>query len=108
MDNGQPIEFNEEAMKKMQDAEDGVVGGVTAGGCCVSRTHPYDLNFIFTYQPASEEQLKQYQAIREAARNFATVLFENSPRCADQVVAFRRIREAVMNANAAIALKGAV
>ena len=66
-----------------------------------------DLDHIFTYHndPA---KIPNYVAIRDAAKVFAQVVIDNTPECADQSAAIRKIREAVMTANAAIALDGAV
>lgn len=61
---------------------------------------------VFTYHPATPEQVEQYRRIREAGKELVRVIVENSPRSADQSTAIRRVREAVMNANAAIALGG--
>jgi hypothetical protein len=61
---------------------------------------------IFTYHPPNEEQKIRYQNIREAAKIFAKVVYENTPSSPDQSVALRKIREAVMTANASIALNG--
>jgi len=47
--------------------------------------------------------VQRYTTIREAALQFAKVLLANSPACADQTAAIRKVREAVMTANAAIA-----
>ena len=44
--------------------------------------------------------------IREAARQFAQVIVDEVPLCADQSTAIRHIRDAVVSANAAIALDG--
>lgn len=66
----------------------------------------FDLDNIFTYHAPTSEQIEQYQAIRDAAKSFAQVVVYNSPKSADQSVAIRKIREAVMIANAAIALEG--
>ena len=63
-------------------------------------------DIIFAYQSPSEEDIAKYQAIRAAARVFAEVVCQVTPACADQSAAIRKIREAVMTANAAIALKG--
>lgn len=60
----------------------------------------------FTYHSPTPEQLPKYQAIREAGLNLATVIVENSPASADQTAAIRKIREACMEANAAIACDG--
>ena len=62
-----------------------------------------DLDNWFTYHAPSQEQQKQYIAMRDAAKVFATTILENSPEGPDQSTAIRKIREAVMTANAAIA-----
>ena len=67
-----------------------------------------DLDNIFTYHPPTREDLEKYQALRDGAKEFARIVLANTPRCADQTAALRKIREAVMVGNAAIALKGAV
>jgi hypothetical protein len=61
---------------------------------------------VFTYHAPNAEQLVKYQAIREAAKHFARIIQQNTPYCADQTAALRKVREAVMTANAAIALDG--
>lgn len=66
----------------------------------------FDLDNIFTYHPPTEGQVEQYSNIRNAAKEFARVVIENSPSSSDQSTAIRKIREAVMTANAAIALNG--
>lgn len=68
----------------------------------------FDLDHIFTYHPPSPEQQQQYEAVRSAAKEFCKVVLENSPKSADQTVAVRLIREAVMVTNAAIATNGRI
>lgn len=61
----------------------------------------------FSYHPPKGEvDVEKYQRIREAGKQFALVVAENTPNCADQSAALRKIREAVMTANAAIACDG--
>jgi len=60
----------------------------------------------FTYHSPTPDQLPCYTAIREAAKQFALVLVANTPESADQTVAIRKVREAVMIANASIACSG--
>ena len=69
-----------------------------------------DLNVfdVFSYHSPSGDQPARYEAVREAARSFAIVVLANVPACADQQAAIRHIREAVMTANAGIALDGKV
>lgn len=66
-----------------------------------SRIHEW-----FTYHKPTDEQLPRYLAIREAAKQFALVVADNTISCADQTVALRKIREAVMVANQSIACNG--
>ena len=67
-----------------------------------------NLKDVFTYHAPTEIQQQQYQAIRSAAADFAFVLLENTPTCADQQAALRLLRESVMTANAAVALNGKI
>lgn len=60
----------------------------------------------FTYHATTDAQLDSYIAIREAGLAFARVIVANTPYSADQSVALRKVREAVMNANASIACGG--
>lgn len=75
-----------------------------ADGFCV--TTKFDLDHIFSHHGPKDDQPVRYEAIRAAAKIFAQVVLENTPSCADQAVALRSIRTAVMMANAAIALEG--
>jgi hypothetical protein len=65
-----------------------------------------DLDDLFSYHPVEADQVAKYEAIRAAAKQFAKTILENTPRSADQSAAIRKIREAVMTANASVALKG--
>ncbi len=67
-----------------------------------------NLKEVFTYHAPTEIQREQYNSIRTAAHDFALALIENTPTCADQQAALRHVREAVMTANAAVALNGKV
>lgn len=63
---------------------------------------------VFSYHSPAPDQLPKYQAIRTAALAFARAVEQNTPACNDRASAIRKIREAVMTANAAIALDGLV
>ena len=63
------------------------------------------INEQFTYHAPSPEQARRYDVLRTAAREFAHVILATTPVCADQSAAIRKLREAVMTANAAIALE---
>ncbi len=75
---------------------------------------PWEKNMItehelvnwFTYHVPDETQQKKYSEIRTSALGFAAVILKNTPSCADQTAAIRKVREAVMTANAAIACEG--
>jgi hypothetical protein len=66
----------------------------------------FDLDHIFMHHTPTAEQLPKYQALRDAAKTFAAKVVDLTPPSADQSAAVRHIREAVMTANAAIALDG--
>ena len=65
-----------------------------------------DLDHIFRYHAPREEQVDKYESLRAAARLFAKTVLDNVPDCADRAAAIRHIREALMTANAGIALDG--
>lgn len=67
---------------------------------------PENLEDVFTYHPADANDVERYQAIRTAGKILARTILEATPKCADQQAAIRKVREAVMTANAAIALRG--
>lgn len=69
----------------------------------ISQEH---LDTWFTYHSPSPEQLPKYTAIRAAAKVLAEKILENVPSSADQSDAIRKVREAVMTANAGIACDG--
>lgn len=60
----------------------------------------------FTYHPPKKEDLPKFEAIRNAGMNLAEIIVENTLPSADQTAAVRKVREAVMTANAAIACQG--
>lgn len=55
----------------------------------------------FTHHPPKDEDIVAYKTIRDAGKTFAKIVRDHTPESADQTVAIRKIREAVMNANAA-------
>lgn len=66
---------------------------------------PEVIEDLFTYHAPKDDQPARYQAIRDAAKEFAKVLVENTKPSADQTTAIRHLRECVMTANASIALE---
>jgi hypothetical protein len=69
-------------------------------------THAQILAELFSYHPPTRETLPKFQAINQAAKNFAEVVLQNCPGSADRSAAIRLIRDARMTANAAISLNG--
>jgi hypothetical protein len=61
---------------------------------------------LFSTHIPNEEEQEAMRRIRYAAKAFALVLHENTPRCSARERAVRKVDEAVMVANAAIARKG--
>lgn len=65
---------------------------------------PQEIEKMFTYQPPKNDQPARYVKIRDKAKELALVIVECTPGCPDQTAAIRHLREAVMTANAAIAI----
>ena len=61
---------------------------------------------LFRYHAPNEMTIPKYAAINQAAKNFAEVILQNCPPCADRSGAINTIRVARMIANAAVALNG--
>ena len=62
-----------------------------------------DIDNWFTYHSPGDAQQIAYMAIRSAARKLAFVIRDCCPASADTTAAIRRLREAVMTANASVA-----
>ena len=67
-----------------------------------------NVNEVFQYHAPRPEQVAHYESLRRAAHDFARAILANTPSCADQQAALRHVREAVMTANAAVALSGLI
>lgn len=63
---------------------------------------------VFTYHAPDATQVVAYEMVREAMIQAARTILRVVPPCADRTVAIRRLREARMTANAAIALHGRI
>lgn len=66
----------------------------------------FDPKYVFSHHQADPEKLRHYEAIHSAAQRFAEVILENTPPGEDQAAALRWLRQAMMIANAAVALDG--
>lgn len=89
------------------DANDRVGGyGIPSSGNANTLSVDMILNELFTYHPATSEQMPAYKAIREAGRHMVKLILELCPPCADRSDAIRKVREAVMTANQSVACRG--
>lgn len=65
------------------------------------------LKELFTYHPPTEEQKVAYERIRGSALELAATIVAYCPQGPDATAAIRKVREAVMTANAEIATRNA-
>lgn len=72
-------------------------------GFCPRAVTQADLDNWFTYHAPTEDQQAKYILLRDGAKKFAETILFCAPAGPDQTAAIRKIREAVMTANAAIA-----
>lgn len=63
----------------------------------------FEIEDAFMHHPPKGNQTERYEQIREAGKYFAIILARNAPVCKETHNAMRKIREAVMWANAGIA-----
>jgi len=63
-----------------------------------------DLVNRFTFHPAEGDQPERYAAIRSFALELALLIEDNAPHSRERSLAFTKLQEAVMWANAAIAV----
>jgi len=61
---------------------------------------------LFTYHAPSEEQKEFYLSIRKAGMDLAKTIDTTCPPSPDRTMAIRKVREAIMTANASIATDG--
>lgn len=67
---------------------------------------PDDLEHLFTYHAPKEGQALLYERLRSAALVFAREIDSVCPAGPDRTAAIRKVREAVMTANAGVATGG--
>ena len=66
------------------------------------------LDAVFLTHDLDDAQQQACLVIRQRAKELAEAILRHTPVCGDQQAAIRKVREAVMTANAAVALKGLV
>lgn len=64
-----------------------------------------DIAEAFSYHKLTDDQVKRRTKIMEAGRYFAQLIVECTLTYPDQAAAIRKVREAVMTANAAISIE---
>lgn len=62
-----------------------------------------DIERRFTYHPPKGDQAERYEKLRTAAREFAELICELTPKSREQSLALTNLEASVMYANAAIA-----
>lgn len=70
-----------------------------------NKVTPENINNVFSYHAPRRDQQERYNSLRGAARDFTQKILENVPDCADRSAAIRSVREALMWANAGVALE---
>ena len=63
---------------------------------------------VVSYHQPNQDQVDKIAFIRREAESFITAIIVSTPVCGDQQAAIRHVRDAMMSANAAIVLNGAV
>jgi len=64
----------------------------------------FDFENLFSYHAPKGNQAQRYETLRSQAKLFATTIQQCCPDSADRTDAIRKVREAVMMANASIAV----
>jgi hypothetical protein len=62
-----------------------------------------DLANWFSYHPPTPTQATKYEVLREEFHELAKTVVDLTPACADQTVAIRKLRDALMAANLCLA-----
>ncbi len=64
----------------------------------------FDLDQVFTYHRPTGDQQPRYEALRAKAKELAGLICDSTPESREQSVALTNVQQAVMWANAAIAI----
>lgn len=63
---------------------------------------------VFAYHQPDDKQIEAMTSVRRSAVELASTILAYAPDCADRSAAIRLLRQAVREANSAIALRGRV
>lgn len=66
----------------------------------------FDPEYVFSHHSATPEKLAHYEAVHDAAKQFAQVILQRVPNGADRDSVLHLLREASMLACSAISLDG--
>ena len=66
----------------------------------------FDPEYVFSHHPATPTKLVDYDAIHGGAKQFAQIILDHVPECADRLAVLRLLREASMLACSAVSLEG--
>jgi len=61
---------------------------------------------VCEYKPPKTEMLPKFARLRVMAKSFLCEIGQQCPPCSDRTSAIRKVREALMAANAAVVLEG--
>lgn len=62
-----------------------------------------DIENMFTYHPPKADQPQRYELIRGKAKEMAALIEQSCPSSCEKSLAFTKLKEAIMWANASIA-----
>lgn len=62
------------------------------------------VNNIFVYHPANESQVERYESLRAEAKSLTHTILSHTPKSREQSLAITSLQQAIMWANAAIAI----
>lgn len=65
---------------------------------------PFDISEVFIYHAPHSDQPERYRKIRQQARDMADVIEASCPESREKSLAFTNLQQAVMWANASIAI----
>lgn len=59
---------------------------------------------LFVFHPVKDDQPERYALLREKFEELSILILENTPESREQTLAIRKLKEAAMGANEAIAV----
>lgn len=66
----------------------------------------FDPEYVFSHHHATPQKLADFEAIHAGAKDFAKVILDHVPECADRLAVLQLLREASMLACSAVSLEG--